>query len=354
MDSTYSGAYGRVKVYQTEFLSSDFINHLIELNSLEDIMHALSSTPYQEDITSLISLYKNPDLLEMVLNRHLIKKNKIAMFAMPPLSKDLLKVYFSKWDIENIKSILSSKLLGYNLKENESFLVSFRDIPMGIFGGTISYEDYKILMSQDSIEDIANYLSKFGYGSLLIQYIDTYRKTGDISNMLSSLDTYFYTKLMESLKYYRGDEGPLIRYFREDIDSKNLMMILKSKDLGVKYADIASNVIPYGNLLISYMEELYKSENVEEICNKLESKIIFDKALKTYQETGQLSGFEIELKAGIYKRYLEILSSQSLSIGSIFAFILRSEIERQNLRAIVVGKNYLLEKEKIAELIIKG
>lgn len=354
MDHILAGAYGRVKVNQAEFLSADFINHLIELNSLEDIMHALSSTTYQEDITALISLYKNPDLLEMVVNRHLIKENKIVMFAMSPSSKDLLKVYFSKWDIENIKSILSSKLLGYNLKENESFLVSFRDIPMGIFGGTISYGDYKILMSQDSIEDIVNYLSKFGYGSYLIQYIDTYRKTGDISYMLSSLDTYFYSKLMASLKHYRGDEGPLIRYFKEDIDSKNLMIILKSKDLGVKYGEIANNVISFGNLPSSYLEELYKSENVEEIYSKLGNRFKFDRALKTYQQTGQLSGFEIELKASNYKRYIEILSAQSISIGSIFAFILKSEIERLNLRAIVVGKNYMLEKEKIIDLIIKG
>jgi V/A-type H+-transporting ATPase subunit C len=354
MDLIYAGAYGRVKVNQTEFLSADFINHLIELNSLEDIMHSLSSTTYQEDITSLISLYKNPDLLEMVVNRHLIKKNKIAMFAMSPSAKDLLKVYFSKWDIENIKSILSSKLLGFNLKENESFLMSFRDIPMGIFGGTISYGDYKILMAQGSIEETVNYLSKFGYGSYLIQYIDIYRKTGDISNMLSSLDTYFYSKLMANLKYYRGDEGPLIRYFKEEIDNKNLMVIFKSKDLGVKYGEIANNIIPLGNLPSLYMEDLYKSENVEEISSKLGNRFKFDKALKTYQHTGQLNGFEVELKASTYKRYIEILSTQPVSIGSIFAFILKAERERLNLRAIVVGKNYMLEKEKIVDLIIKG
>lgn len=354
MDSTYSGSYGRVKVIQSDFLTNSFINSLLEMKDVDEITHALSSTSYREDIDALYSLYRNPELVDMAINRHLIKKNKLALFAPPPMSRNVLTAYMSKWDVENIKAILSSKVLGYSIKETETFLVSFRDLPMGIFGGNLSHEDYKSLMARDSVESIVNYLSRFGYGSYLLQYMDFYRKNGEISRLLSALDSFFYIRLMDSLKFYNGDEGPLVRFFREEIDSKNIMILLKAKDLDVSYDRITGRMIPMGNLSLENLEELFGAADVDEIVTKLRGRYDFDKGLSEYKETGGLNTFEIDMKRAIYKKYLENLSSQSLSVGSILAMVFRAEIERENLHTIVIGKSYSLDNDKIADLLIRG
>lgn len=352
MDSTYSGSYGRVKVYQTDFLSESFIESLFGMKDLEEVTRALSSTSYREDIDALFPLYKNPELLEMAINRHLIKKNKIALFAPPPMARDILRAYFSKWDIENIKSILSSKLLGYTLKESETFLVSFRDIPMGIFGGNLTHDDYKVLLSQDSIESMVSYLSRFGYGSYILQYMEDYRKTGDLSMLMSTLDAYFYINLIGSLKFYNGDEGPLIRYFREEIDVRNIMVILKAKDLDVSYDRIVRSLIPMGNFSLSNLEEINSSDGMEEVVQKIRDRYNLEDALASYKETGSISKFELDMKKAVYDKYIETLSSQALSIGSIFSLILKAERERENLRAVVIGKSYGLEDVKIKALLM--
>lgn len=354
MDSTYSGSYGRIKVVQSDFLTGSFVNSLLEMKDVEDITRALSSTSYREDIDALYSLYKNPELVDMAINRHLIKKNKLALFAPPPMARNALTAYMSKWDVENIKAILSSKVLGYSIKETETFLVSFRDLPMGIFGGNLSHEEYKTLMSRDSVESIVNYLSRFGYGSYLLQYMDFYRKNGEISRLLSALDSFFYIRLMESLKFYNGDEGPITRFFREEIDSKNIMILLKAKDLDVSYDRVTGRLIPGGNLALSSLEELFSVENVDEIVSKLRNRFDLDRGLAEYTETGSLNIFEIDLKRAIYRKYLDTLTSQSLSVGSIFAMVFRAEIERENLHTIVIGKSYSLDNDKIADLLIRG
>lgn len=354
MDSTYSGSYGRIKVSQSDFLTSSFVNNLIEMKDVDEITHALSSTSYREDIDALYSLYKNPELVDMAINRHLIKKNKLALFAPPPMARNSLTAYMAKWDVENIKAILSSKVLGYSIKETETFLVSFRDLPMGIFGGNLSHEEYKTLMSKDSVESIVNYLSRFGYGSYVLQYIEFYRKSGEISRLLSALDSFFYIRLMESLKFYNGDEGPLIRYFKEEIDSKNIMILLKAKDLDVSYDRITGRMIPGGNLALDQLEDLFGTENVGEIVSKLRNKYDMDRGMSEYSENGSLNIFEIDLKRAIYKKYFETLNSQSLSVGAIFAMVFRAEIERENLHTIVIGKSYSLDNDKIADLLIRG
>ncbi len=119
MDRTYAGSYGRLKVLRLEFLNQDFMKSLID-KTPEEILQALSTTSYREDLDALSAFSSGTRLLEMAINRHLIKKNRQAMQAPPPAARKFLESYFSKWDIENVKTILSSKFIGYDLKKRKN------------------------------------------------------------------------------------------------------------------------------------------------------------------------------------------------------------------------------------------
>ena len=60
---------------------------------------------------------------------------------------------------------------------------------------------------------------------------------------------------------------------------------------------------------------------------------------------------EQKIQGSILKKYLDLLSTQSNSLGSIFSVMLRAENERDNVRKIVNGKVYGLEPAKIRELL---
>ena len=351
MDSTYSGAYGRLKVARTELLSFSTIRGFLSMG-LDEITRVLSSTVYKEDINALYTLYKNPELLEMAANRRLSARNRLSLFAPPPAAADMLKAYMSKWDVENIKAILSSKYLGYSMKQTETFLLSFRDVPVGIFGGNMTREDFNVLLNQQGVEGVAEALTRYGYGSTVLQYIENYRKDGDIAPMLQALDRYYYTRLFSSLRFYLGSEGPLVRYFKEEVDMKNFKILLSGKDASIPFEKLRDSLLPFGTVTLDGLQSLYSADSVSDMVSKLTERFDLGRALERYRETGELGLFEQSMRSSLLSRYLGILDAQSLSSGAIFSYIFRAERERDNIRTVVTGKAYGLPPERIEELLV--
>ncbi|GGM66402.1 hypothetical protein GCM10007108_00730 [Thermogymnomonas acidicola] len=352
MDSTYSGTYGKLKAYYPDFLSRQFIDDLISSPNLDDIQGRLARTVYGEHINHLASLYRNPELLEIAVNRELVRKNRIALFAVPPASKNSVLAYLAKWDIENIKSILSSKFMDYPLRESDAFLISFRDVPMGIFAGTLRDEDFKAMLSRGSVEDVINFLSPTPYGTAMLSQIDQYRKTKDLSVLFFALDVYYYTNLLNTILFYNGDEGPVLRLVRELIDVHNLDVLIKGKSMEVEFSRIIRGLIAGGNIGVERLSDLYRSQDVEQIA-KNNGQFDLGPAVESFRQDGNMLHFDLEMRRQVYSKYMPVISSMSLSLGSMFHFMIMSEVERENLRTIILGKHYGLSEESLRKLILR-
>jgi V/A-type H+/Na+-transporting ATPase subunit C len=340
MDPTYSGAYGRLKVSRLDFVSGSFVDQLEQKDS-DEFVKMLGTTSYRKELDALSGLYSMPDVVEVVINAHMMSMIKNATFALPPLARNFVAAYVSKWDIDNIKTILSSKVLGYSVENTETFITVQRGTPVGLFGGGISREDYVKLIEQKDIEGVCNALTKFGYGTMLLRYIDDAKKTNDISPMILALDTYYYSHLLESFRFYNGNEGPVMQYIRGLIDIKNVMTVMKCIDLGNKNPKdylIKGGTIPENKLI-----EM-ASKSMDAIKGDMPFKI--DEAFERYRKDEFMAYLESALKKELYKKYLRAFDSIPLSLETIIAFVLRSELERDELRAIWLGKYYKISKER--------
>ncbi|HLH86658.1 MAG TPA: V-type ATPase subunit [Thermoplasmataceae archaeon] len=351
MDPTYAGAFGRLKAHETEFLSPNDFSRLIEAKNTNDILSILFSTFYKSDIEVFSGVHKGAELLNMSINHRLILRNRYALFAAPTPARDLLRAYLSKWDIENIKAIISSKFMGYSVRETEDFLLSFRDIPMGIFAGPMTHEDFRNLMSKESIEAMVNYLTNFGYGQFVLQQMDRYRKSGDVSFLLSALDFHYYSNLISSVRFYNGDEGPVIRYVMDLVDAQNLFIILKGLDLKLEYERIREYFIPGGNRSLSALQEVYSLGSIEEVAKRFQNIGNLERAVRSYISDKRLQLFEVIARADLYGRYIPIFRQQALSLSYTLSFILTAERERELLHYIILGKDYGLDNSKIREML---
>jgi V/A-type H+-transporting ATPase subunit C len=339
MDSTYTGAYGRLKGLRSEFLTADFVEQL-EAKDTDEFVKALSNTGYRKEIDELSALYKEPDLLEVVINAHMMRMSRNSAFAIPPLARNLVSAFMGRYDIENIKTILSSKKLGYNVEQTETFLVVQRNIPVGIFAGLISREDYTNMLAQKDIEGVVNYIVKFGYGTTLLKYLDEARK-GDITKMLMALDVYYYTRLIEAFKFYVGNEGIVLEFIKGLIDIKNVMTVIKGIELGSK--DTRSFMIKGGDIPESKLVEMSQKQ-VAGLAGYMPFKI--DDAFELYKTDPFASYFEAALKRELYKKYLKLFNESGISAAQIIGFMLRSEIERDELRGAWLGKYYKVSKAR--------
>jgi len=348
LNASYTGAYGRIRVYSSEFLGEDTFRDLLQAKNVEDLTSKLYSTLYRSDMDMFSAINKGFDLIELSLNHRLIIRNRIALFAAPTPARDVIRSYLSKWDMENIKSILSAKYMGYSIKETENFLISFRDVPLGLFGGNLTHDDFKVILSKDTIDDIVNYLSNFGYGQYMLQYMERYRKSGDIGILLFALDNYYYIHLFESLKFYNGDEGPIRSFFSETIDIRNAMVVLKAISLNVDFERIKESLIPYGTIPMSKLQDAHRTGNLSQaisiiVGNRDTEEIIPDSSTK-------LGDIEFTLREKLLRKYISIFSVQALSVSFTFAFIIKSELERERIRSIAMGKFYGLDEKTISHM----
>ncbi len=344
MEGTYIGSYGRLRVLRPDFLSSNFIEQL-DGKSGDDFVKALSGTSYRKELDSLSGLYKLPDLVEVVINSHMMRMINSALFALPPQARAVISAYMGRWDIENIETILSSKQLGYNLESTEAFITTGRNIPVGLFGGMIKREDYISMISQKDIEGVVNYLVKFGYGRVLLKHLDEVKKGGDISGMVLDLDLYYYGKLLENFKFQQGTEGKLLSYIKELIDVKNIITVLKSVEFG--YKDSKDFIIKGGKIPEAKLLEMANAKDIFAMKELIPYKI--DDAFEAYKNDPFITYFDVALKRELYKRYLKVFEL-SMELEFIMGFIIRAEIERNELRAVWLSSYYKVSKNRAEQM----
>jgi V/A-type H+/Na+-transporting ATPase subunit C len=350
--SSYSSSFGRLQSLSTNFLSKDTIQSLVKSEDVAEMRRMLESTWYGPEIERASSLYSPPELLEVALNRHLVEINKIVLETAPFSGKTAIRSYLLKWDIHNIELILSSKIIGRTITETEPFLVSSRNFPAGITGGNISHDEMKIILSQPGIEGVVNYLVKYKYGNIIMRHFDTIQKTGDLSHLMVDLMAYYYSTLIESLKFFQGDEGVIRDVIRMQIDKKNILSLLKGKNSNLERELVNKHLIEGGHIALSELLEMFGSKNVGEFVNRIEERLIMGDLLETYRKTHSLIDFEIAMDQFISTKYVQRLKNISLSIGYIFHFIIIAEFEWDNIKRIAYGKRYGIPMERIRSMLL--
>lgn len=320
---------------------------------VSEMTRILEPTWYGPEIERAASLYSPPELLEVALNRHIVEINKIALESTPFSGREAIRAYLLKWDIHNIELILSSKIIGRAITETEPFLVSSRNFPAGISAGNISHDEMKIILSQAGVDGVVNHLVKYRYGPILMQHLDTYQKTGDLGPMMADLISYYYTTLIESLRFFQGDEGVIRDLFRVQIDKRNILSLLKGKDSELDRELISKHLIKGGNISRDDLFDIFGSKSIEEFVGNVQKQYNLTDLLKdTYSKTHSLIDFEIAFDKFISKSYLKRLKNIPLSLGSIFHFIITAEYEWDNIKRIAYGKRYDLSIERITSMLV--
>ena len=349
MDASYAGSAAKALILRADLLPRKIMDDLLEASSPEDMLTLLEGTPYTDEIRLLKPFFNGYELLEVSATRRMVSLIGEISKAPPANGRDAIAAYTSKWDMDSIKSIITSKFLGKPLSEENLFIVDPGRFPVGIRGSVLSLEDYRLMMNENDMDGIIKYLVKLGYGTYLRKYVEEYRKENDISILIYALDVSYYENLIRTLKFFRGDEESLRHYIRQLIDIRNLMTVIKARELSLEFSSITDGIIQLGNLSLEKLRQIYEEPDITAV-----KKTAMDHMHAEYGDeiSAMTSGdVEIRLKRATLKWGFSRLAIQSGSLGSIFYTIIMAENERNNLRTIFSGKAYGMEKEKIRELL---
>lgn len=346
--SSYASALGRFKALAPTLLSKDAWAPLLSARDLPEIEKLLEPTVYGPALVQAGTLHRGAALVEAAINRVLVDRNQLVLHSAPYSGKPLIEAYLRRWDIANIGLILSAKANGRPLSETEASLVSRRDLPAGLFAGTMTLDDFRGLLQQGSIEGIATQLVRHGYGGALLPLLETYERSRDIFPLLAALDRQYYATLLGQSRFFQGDEWVIREFLRDEIDLRNVLLLLKGKRAELAVEPILERFIDGGNLPRSRVQDLYNVRDVPALVQQLEASYpALPAALPAFQKQQSLVPFEVALTRARALREIKRFRAFPLSICILFGFLLWAELERADLRQIAYGKLYSVDPEEL-------
>jgi V/A-type H+/Na+-transporting ATPase subunit C len=351
--SPYASALGRFKALQPTLLPPAAYGPLARAKDLSEILKLLEPTPYGPELALAGTTYQGAAAVEVAINRLFVRRQHYLLESASFAGKPLISAYLRRWDIENIGLILSAKSEGRPIRETESFLISSREVPAGLFAGSMGLDDFRALLALPTAEAVATQLVRFGYGAVLLPLLEGYRATHDIFPLLTALQRDYYRQLLSAAKFFQGDEWVIREFLRSEIDLKNVMLLLKGKAADLPLEVVVERFLDGGDLSRDRVPDLYNVRDVPELVAQLEGRYpALREGLAGYAEDKSLVAFDLALTRERTVRELKRLRSFPLSAAILFAFLLLAELERADLRKIVYGKLYGTSTDEVERALI--
>ncbi|HTT14541.1 MAG TPA: V-type ATPase subunit [Thermoplasmata archaeon] len=351
--SPYASALGRLKPDFTAFLPAETYPALLGAKDVGDVTNLLEGTAYGPSLDYARATYSGPLLLEVAINRTFVHRNRHAYDATPFAGRPVVGAYLTRWDIQNIELILSAKAQGRAVTETEDHLVSSREIPAGLYAGVMTLDDVRLILSQPTIEATVTALVKFGYGTTILPFLETFERSHNIFPILHALETEYYRGVLAAAKFFQGDEWVVRALLQSEIDVRNVLLLLKGKAAHLPLEDVAARWLEGGLVPAAQAPDLYASRGVPELAERLEDRFptIGDGA-REFSEHQSLTGYEAALERDRAIAELRRLKTYPLSLAILFAYLLRAELERSDLRRIVFGRTYGIPAERLGALLV--
>ena len=351
--SPYAAALGRLRPEFSSFLSKETLATLVASRDPNDLAKLLETTPYAPDIIRARATHPGNSMLEVAINRTFVRRNRHAYDASPFSGRPVVAAYLGRWDIENIELILSSKATGRTVTETEDHLVSSRDIPAGLYAGVMTLDDFRLLLSQPSLEATGAALVQFGYGSTVLPLMEAFERTHDIFPIFNALDRAYFRNVLAAARFFQGDEWVVRAYLGAEIDARNALLLLKGKNSDLPLDQVVMGWLDGGAFSSTEASDLYSARGVPELADRLAEKFpSVVQGVEEFRSGKSLVGFEVALQRDRAARELKRLSTYPLSISVIFAYLLRNELERGDLRRLAFGKLYGLSPERLGSLLV--
>ncbi len=351
--SSYASALGRLKPEFTSFLPKETYTQLAAAKDPNEVAKILDGTPYGPDIQAARAAYQGVSLVEIATNRTFVRRNRHAYEATPFAGREVVGAYLTRWDLQNVELILAAKAQGRSVTETDEHLVSSREIPAGLYAGVLTLDDFRMLLSQPTLEATATALVRYGYGATVLPLIEAFQRSHDIFPILHSLDREYYRRTTEAARFFQGDEWVVRQFLSSEIDVRNALLLLKGKASDLAMEEVVSRWFEGGTLLAAQVPDLYGVRGVPELADRLAARFpSIAEGTAEYTNAQSLTAYESALHRDRATTELRRMRTYPLSLSVIFTYLLLAELEREDLRRIAFGKQYGMGAERIAPLLV--
>ncbi len=310
------------------------------MKTLEGAIEILKKTPYGREKTLPFSR----EGLERAIKNTIIDVYTKILDFLPESTREFLKVAVRRFEIDNIKKILTSKLQEER-RLTEEDLLDLRNL---------SVVSIRELISAKNLREVIEKLKGSPYGRYIEGKLPEERlETIFVIEMV--LDYGFFKELIVlNRKLDNIDRKINSFYFGLQCDLLNLEWIIRAKNFfGFSKEKIFSYTVPFGMYLNNdKLKELVRARNFNEFL-----KPISDTPWgREIEEVGDLRNPVLETR--LLKKFYgtavnsHLIKSNPFSIGSFIELLCLKEMEIHDITTIIESKAYDLPPERVKPFLL--
>jgi len=343
--SNYEYVTARIRSRRSTLFDADDYRKLVRMGT-GGIARFMEESEYEAEMNRLGARHSGGDLIEYALNENLAGHfDDILGWADGRLYRYIAQ-YLRKFDAWNIKTVLRGLYSGTDRAAVEDDLIDAGELD----GALLSR-----LPEADSVEAVVELLDPTIFGDPLAAAVESYEETGLLVPLENAVDRTFYEHLLDGLPDEPDRATRLyVEFLEAENDFRNLRNALRLARSGTDL-DSSEYYVEGGQLFDqSDIRRLVANEGqlVERVRESAYGDDL-DAALDVLAGADSLVEFEHALDAALLE-YADTLSNRyPLSVCPVFSFILATEREVDNIRAIARAREAGLEPDEIeSELVV--
>jgi len=338
---SYSNA--RVMARRGRLLDKKQIIEIIDAKKLEDMYNLVSDVPEYKKYLDKFPFEKAMDM-DLAETHQTLAKISAKNF------REFYEVILTKWDIQNIKTLIAAKEMAIDTEEIKEKIIPFGKLP----------EDILVrLIDAENIDEIATALKPTVYYEPVIEAISLYKEKKTLLPLEASLDKYYYEKWLDTVSEISNDDGKVLNtLIKTKIDLLNLKIILRARSDGLEFKDIKEYIFAGGDQLYEWkLNELMSIEKILDFVDGLEGTDYVDilkEVLPEYDKTGSVSVLESALDKYSMELGVKLAKKRPSTVGPMIGFLSQKEMETKNLKLIYQAKLEGFPPEEIRKMLIGG
>jgi V/A-type H+-transporting ATPase subunit C len=345
----YDYVNARIKGMKSRLLAPPLFETLILKPDVESIIAELENTPYKQEIEKATVQYSGIKCIEVALRKDFANTfRKILGFMKGGESETYINILLSRWDIQNIKTILRGKNIHMTSAEIVECLV-----PAGQLDDTTLIE----LIKQPDVKAVIDLLATWGieYAKPLTRNFKEYSEKRDLTILEYAIDKFYYENALEKLGEDSYDDRILLDMITTEIDVTNIKNVLKMIRDKIEIEEAETFLIKGGiTLNIEKLLSMLRSGTLEGAIKVLDAtpyKFLSELPADVFK-TEKISLFEKELEKYLIKRGISRFLGDPLSIAVAVGYVWAKYNEITNIRIIARCKTADITEKEIREELI--
>ncbi len=353
MANEFDYANARLRAMKSRLFNRNAYSELLNEPTVEDVVAALTRTPYQSAIEAALVKASGWACLSRGLRDHFAETVAHVGKFFSGAGQELWQILIARWQVFNLKTILRGQANNVPAEEILDALVPV---------GDLQESDFKRLVQQTSVRATVDLLAtwRHPFARPLLAAMPRYADTKNIAELELALDRARFEKAFEELEELDEANAEQVRdVLNAEIDATNLITLIRlsaahigNERLTRAYGSAAPAplLVKSHGLVTLRLLEYNEVPTLEQLVRDLRSSAFGDALARgeaRYHETKALSAFEDEIEKQLLDRQIAFFHRDPLSIGIAIAYLAALANEVRNVRAIGRGKAAGWKREEI-------